>query len=49
MINPTLCKRTTTGATQQWSQELDGPRYRTVCGQAGGRLVTSETSKARRA
>ena len=30
MINQTLYKRTTTGAVQQWSQDLDGPRYRTV-------------------
>jgi len=37
-----LYKRTTTGAVQQWSQEIDGHRYRTVSGQAGGRLVTSE-------
>lgn len=42
MINQTLYKRTTTGAVQQWSQDLDGPRYRTVSGQVDGRLVTSE-------
>lgn len=38
----TLYKRTTTGAVQQWSQEIDGARYRTISGQVGGKLVTSD-------
>lgn len=38
----TLYKRTTTGAVQQWSQEIDGAQYRTVSGQVNGKLVISE-------
>ncbi len=39
---PTLFKRTTTGAIQQWTQELAGDRYRTIAGQMNGKLVASE-------
>lgn len=39
---PTLYKRTTTGAVQRWSQELQGDRYRTLSGQIDGKTVTSE-------
>lgn len=38
----TLYKRTTTGAVQQWSQEIQGNRYRTLSGQVGGKIVVSE-------
>lgn len=38
----TIYKRTSTGATQQWHQEISGSQYRTVCGQVGGKLVVSE-------
>ncbi|MDA8119895.1 MAG: hypothetical protein M0Z85_07605 [Gammaproteobacteria bacterium] len=41
-ISGILYKRTSTGAIQQWSQEIDGPRYRTFSGQVGGKLVVSE-------
>jgi DNA ligase 1 len=37
-----LYKRTATGATQVWWQEVVGSRYRTHSGQEGGQIVTSE-------
>jgi len=37
-----LYKKTTTGAVQQWSQEIQGDRYRTITGQVNGQLTTSE-------
>ena len=40
-LGPILYKRTTTGAVQQWQQEREDDRYRTISGQQGGRLVTS--------
>lgn len=39
---PTLYSRTSTGATQQWTVETDGSRYRMISGQFGGKLVSSE-------
>lgn len=38
---PTIYKRTSTGATQMWRQELDGDRYRTISGQVDGKQVTA--------
>ena len=37
-----LYKKTGTGAIQQWSQEIQGDRYRTITGQVNGQLTTSE-------
>ena len=37
----TLYKKTATGATQEWTIEVDGNCYRTISGQKGGALVTS--------
>lgn len=39
---PKLYARTTTGATQEWSIEIDGNRFRMISGQVGGKLVFSE-------
>lgn len=41
---PTIYKRTTTGAIQEWRQEFNykGDGYRTISGQKGGRMVESE-------
>lgn len=36
-----IYKRTATGATQVWKQEIKGHAYRTISGQLGGKLVTS--------
>lgn len=36
---PTLYKKTSTGKTQVWSQELDGNRYRSISGQLDGKKV----------
>lgn len=38
-LMPTLYKKTSTGATQIWRRELDGPRYRSVSGQLDGAQV----------
>lgn len=38
----TLFSRTSTGAEQQWTIEVEGGRYRTIHGQVGGKLVLSE-------
>jgi DNA ligase-1 len=38
---PTLYKKTSTGKTQTWLQELDGDKYRTISGQIDGAKVTS--------
>lgn len=38
---PTLYARTSTGAVQEWYQEQDGNRYRTVSGQQNG-LINGE-------
>jgi len=42
MYLPTLYKRATTGAIQQWTIEVDGDKYRTIAGQRGGQLTTTE-------
>lgn len=39
---PTLFSRTSTGAVQEWSVEVDGDKYRMVSGQKDGKLVESE-------
>jgi DNA ligase-1 len=39
---PTLYSRTSTGAVQQWTIEIDGSRTRTHHGQHGGKIVTTE-------
>lgn len=44
---PKLYKRTSTGATQVWWQEIDGDKYRTHSGQDGGTIVTSEWTTAK--
>lgn len=41
-----LYKRTATGATQVWWQEINGNKYRTVSGQLNGELVYSEWTVA---
>lgn len=41
-----IYKKTKTGATQVWWQELDGSRYRTHSGQAGGKITVSEWTVA---
>lgn len=38
----TIYKQTKTGATQQWSIEVDGNKYRSFSGQVGGQITTSE-------
>lgn len=42
MYLPTLYKRATTSAIQQWTIEVDGHKYRTIAGQQGGQLTTTE-------
>ena len=42
---PTLYKRTSTGAVQQWIMEVDDNRFRTISGQVGGAQVTSNWTK----
>lgn len=39
---PTLYSRTSSGAIQEWTIEVDGGRYRTHHGQMGGKIVTTE-------
>lgn len=41
MIHPTLYKKSSTGKTLIWYQEIEGGKYRTIAGQQGGQLVTS--------
>ena len=43
---PTLYSRTSTGATQQWTVEIEGDKYRTMHGQVGGKTVTTSWFKA---
>lgn len=49
MISKPLYKRTSTGAIQQWQIEVVGDQYRTISGQVGGKLTTSnwKTAKAK--
>jgi len=42
MYLPTLYKRGSTDAIQQWTIEIDGPKYRTIAGQQGGKLTITE-------
>jgi len=42
MYLPTLFKRASTDAVQQWTIEVDGDHYRTISGQQGGKLTTTE-------
>lgn len=42
MLLNTIYKTTTTGKTQQWQIEVVGNKLRTISGQVGGKLVTSE-------
>lgn len=42
----TIYKRTVSGKIQQWHVELEGERYRTISGLAGGKKVTSEWTYA---
>jgi len=37
-----IYKNTKGGAVQQWCQEIEGSKYRTISGQVNGKLVTSE-------
>jgi len=39
---PKLYSRSSTGVTQEWTVEIDGPRYRTIAGQQGGVMTTSK-------
>jgi DNA ligase-1 len=39
---PTLYSRTSTGAVQQWTIEIDGGRYRTIYGLIDGKKTTTE-------
>ena len=41
MTYPTIYKKTSTGATQMWQQEVEGSKYRTISGQVDGKKVTS--------
>jgi DNA ligase-1 len=38
----TIYKKTKTGATQEWTIEVDGNKYRTHSGQVGGQITTNE-------
>lgn len=42
MKYPTIYKKTKTGATQEWTIEVEGNKYRTHSGQTGGKLTTNE-------
>jgi len=43
---PTLYSRTSTGATQEWTIEIEADKYRTLHGQVGGKIVTTSWFKA---
>jgi DNA ligase 1 len=38
----TIYKKTKTGATQEWTIEVEGNKYRTHSGQTGGKITTNE-------
>jgi DNA ligase-1 len=38
----TIYKKTKTGATQEWTIEIEGNKYRTHSGQVGGAITTNE-------
>jgi DNA ligase-1 len=42
MIFETIFKKTKTGATQEWTVEVKGNKYRTISGQTDGKKVVSE-------
>lgn len=44
---PTLYSRTSTGAIQQWTVEIENDRYRTIYGQTDGKHVTTEWTVAK--
>lgn len=44
---PTLYSRTSTGAIQQWTVEVDGNRYRTVYGQIDGKETSTKWTVAK--
>ena len=39
---PTLFSRTSTGAIQQWTVQIDGNKFRVESGQTDGKKVLSE-------
>lgn len=43
---PILYKQDSTGSLRQWQMELNNEQYRTISGQVGGQLVTSEWTTA---
>lgn len=43
---PTLYGRTKTGAVQEWTIETQGDNYRTIYGQVGGKIQTSEWTRS---
>lgn len=43
---PTLYTTASTGAIQEWTIEVDGGQYRTHAGKYGGKITTSEWTKA---
>jgi len=46
VLHDKLYKRTSDGSIQQWQQEVDGSKYRTVSGQVDGKLVATEWRSA---
>ena len=38
----TIYKKTKTGATQEWTIEVEGNKYRSHSGQVGGQITTNE-------
>lgn len=43
---PTLYKRTSTGAIQEWWMEIDGSKYRIITGELGSERIESEWKQA---
>lgn len=44
---PTLYSRTSTGAIQEWTIEVEGDKYRTTYGQTDGKKITTEWTVAK--
>jgi DNA ligase-1 len=42
MIFPKIYKQAKTGATQEWTIEVDENKYRSIAGQSGGKMTVSE-------
>ena len=42
MIFEKIFKKTQTGATQEWTIEVVGNKYRTISGQTSGKKITNE-------